>query len=124
MSVVENATISMTYAKLLREQAAHLARQRATPVNWAQFLAAEDDVIKRNVLCELGQCSSTMKAHPWTNKWAPHTQSALQSVGKGGKKGNGKKGKGKGKVNKNEKQVTNDWAKQLEPPRMGQQLPE
>ena len=48
MSVIENATIAMTYAKHFREQAARLAPQRTTAVNWAQFLAEEDDVINRN----------------------------------------------------------------------------
>ena len=37
MSAVENATIATTYAKLFREQAAQLARQRTATVNWTQF---------------------------------------------------------------------------------------
>ena len=39
MSVVENATIAMTYAKYFREQAAHLARQRAATIDRPHFLA-------------------------------------------------------------------------------------
>ena len=50
----------MTYAKQFREQASHLARQRTTSVDWVHFLSEEDDVIKKNVLRELGSTTTAL----------------------------------------------------------------
>ena len=107
MSVIENATIAMTYSKLFREQAAHLARQRTTTVDWTSFLSEEDDVIKRNALRELGHGSTTMP-----NSFPPKQKAKAPPPPFGGdkssRKGNGKKGKGKGW--KGDKSAANDWS--------------
>ena len=94
MSVVENATIAMTYAKYFREQAAHLARQRTTAVDWPNFLAVEDDVIKRNVLRELGVATHNQKLPPTTNT---ENKTDQQQTGHGTP---WNKGKGRGRENK------------------------
>ena len=100
MAVLENATISMAYAKQFREQASHLARQRTTAVDWPQFLDEEDDVLKRNVLRELGHASATMKA---VTKKQPRTDPPARAYDKNGRPG--QKGKKKGK----EGRQTDDW---------------
>ena len=61
MAIIESATVAMSYAKQFREQAAHLSRQRAATVEWAQFPHMEDGAVKRNVLRELGHATATMK---------------------------------------------------------------
>lgn len=105
MSVVENATIAMAYAKAFREEASHLARQRATNVNWTQFLSEEDDVTKRNVLREMGLGASAMKAPSKAfTPQVPKTPFVPIQNGKG-VRGSGKKGKGK-----YGKQTNNDWS--------------
>ena len=97
MAVIENATIDMTYADHFREQASHLARLRATTVDWAHPLSEEDDVIKRNVLRELGQASAEMK--PTNN--APRDQTHRTE------KTNNKNGKG-AKTRKGDKQTNKE----------------
>ena len=59
MAVVENATIAMAYEKNFRLEAAHLARMRADEIDWVKYLSTEDEIIKKNVLRDLGHTTST-----------------------------------------------------------------
>ena len=102
MAILENATIAMTYAKQFREQAAHLARQRTTTIDWVQFLAEEDDVLKKNVLRELGHTTPTIKN---VAKNPPRTKGADRPADRRNHKGDkGKERKGAGKKGRP------DWA--------------
>lgn len=107
MAIVENATIAMTYSRKFREQAAHLARQRATTVDWVHFLSEEDGVVKRNVLRELGHASATMPNQvaqkPLAEKVPKWTYKGPNVDKKGGKKGDKKGRKGY------QRDQNNDW---------------
>ena len=93
IAAIGNATIAMNYAKHPREQVAHLELHRGTTVGWAHFISEEDDVIRRNVLRELGHDSATMRQVAKTKKGRPGKGGKGPPKGdKGGRKGgNGNK---------------------------------
>ena len=121
MAVLGNATIAMTCAKQFRGQSAHLARQRTTTIDRVQFLAEEDDVLKKNVLRELGQTTTNFKRvakNPTRND--PPPQANTDPKGKG-KKGNGKKGRPAWQNDwRGRDWVVNDWPR-TDWPRNGRQ---
>ena len=114
MAVIENATIAMTYAEQFREQAAHLARQRAASAGWHQFLPGGDDVLKRNVLREIGHASASMKVATEKPTNTDQTAKGLDGAGKRDPKGK-KKGRKGGKQDWNDdwrgKQGAKNWTR-------------